>query len=299
MNKARLLAAATLSLATAAHATITLTDGDAVFTMRDGTFTGGNWAGDLFVDDSGDDHLFRNQWYYRSQINSFEHELGSDNNTAEGATGNTGFIEWAEGGFEWRLDLTLTDTGAGTARVDQVMRISNVSGEARTITMFNYSDIEFGGFLEPNTAKRDADGFTVNNLSIPDRVAKHLDFGAADAWQLADANDIIDELEDFDADVLTNTNTIAFDDMSGAFQFDLSIPNGRSLTVITAIEIVPVGGCNAADLAEPLGTLNVDDIDAFVASFLASDPDADCDGSGVLNVDDIDCFVAAFLAGCG
>ncbi|MEQ8770089.1 MAG: hypothetical protein RIB60_06225 [Phycisphaerales bacterium] len=62
------------------------------------------------------------------------------------------------------------------------------------------------------------------------------------------------------------------------------------------VSIVP---CNAADLARPFGTLNVDDIDALVAGFLSAELDvADCDGSGVLNVDDIDCFVASFLAGC-
>ncbi len=46
------------------------------------------------------------------------------------------------------------------------------------------------------------------------------------------------------------------------------------------------------------GTLNVDDIDAFVALFLAGDLDADLDGSGTLNIDDVDAFVASFLAGC-
>ncbi|GJM18309.1 MAG: hypothetical protein DHS20C14_05220 [Phycisphaeraceae bacterium] len=54
----------------------------------------------------------------------------------------------------------------------------------------------------------------------------------------------------------------------------------------------------SADLATPYGTLNVDDVDAFVSAFLAGDNIADCDGSGVLNVDDIDCFVASFLGGC-
>ncbi len=46
------------------------------------------------------------------------------------------------------------------------------------------------------------------------------------------------------------------------------------------------------------GTLNIDDIDAFVAGFLSGDTAADCDLSGSLNIDDIDCFVAAFLSGC-
>lgn len=231
-----------VALSPFALATITLTDGDAEFEMRDGTFTGGSWSGDFFVDGSGTDHLFRNQWYYRSQINSLEHELGSDNNTAEGASGNAGFIEWAEGGFAYRLDLVLTDTGDGTATVDQTLAITNVSGEGRDISIFNYSDFEFGGFLSTNNATRDPDGFTVTNPGIPGRVARHLDFGVADRWQLADANDIIDELDDFDADVLTNLNTIAFADMSGAFQFDLTIPDGETRTVRTALAIVPAPG---------------------------------------------------------
>ncbi len=47
------------------------------------------------------------------------------------------------------------------------------------------------------------------------------------------------------------------------------------------------------------GALNLDDIDCFVAGFLASDQGAaDCDSNGSLNLDDIDCFVASFLGGC-
>lgn len=234
--------AASAAMCHSALATITLVDGDAEFEMRDGTFTGGSWAGDFFVDGSGTDHLFRNQWYYRSQINSFEHELGSNNNTDEGASGNTGFIEWAEGGFAFRLDLTLTDTGEGTARVDQTLAVSNISGEGREISVFNYSDFEFGGFLATNGATRDADGFTVTNPDIAGRVARHLDFAQADRWQLADGNDILDELDDFDADVLTNLNTISFDDMTGAFQYDLFIADGATVRVSTALAIVPAPG---------------------------------------------------------
>ncbi|MEQ8768967.1 MAG: hypothetical protein RIB60_00505 [Phycisphaerales bacterium] len=47
------------------------------------------------------------------------------------------------------------------------------------------------------------------------------------------------------------------------------------------------------------GALNLDDVDCFVAGFLAVDlPTADCDGNGVINLDDLDCFVAQFLGGC-
>lgn len=47
------------------------------------------------------------------------------------------------------------------------------------------------------------------------------------------------------------------------------------------------------------GTLNIDDVDCFVAAFAASDlGGADCDANGTLNIDDVDCFIASFLAGC-
>ncbi len=53
---------------------------------------------------------------------------------------------------------------------------------------------------------------------------------------------------------------------------------------------------NAADF-DGSGTLNIDDIDLFVAAFLSGDLQADIDGSCALNIDDIDAFVAAFLGG--
>ncbi|GJM20012.1 MAG: hypothetical protein DHS20C14_22250 [Phycisphaeraceae bacterium] len=47
------------------------------------------------------------------------------------------------------------------------------------------------------------------------------------------------------------------------------------------------------------GGLNIDDVDCFVAAFVAGDlAGADCDGSGGLNIDDVDCFVASFVGGC-
>ena len=46
------------------------------------------------------------------------------------------------------------------------------------------------------------------------------------------------------------------------------------------------------------GTLNLDDVDAFVSAFSAGSAAADMDGNGILTLDDVDAFVAAFAAGC-
>ncbi len=46
--------------------------------------------------------------------------------------------------------------------------------------------------------------------------------------------------------------------------------------------------------------LNADDLDCYVAAFLATNLiDADCDTNGLLNLDDIGCFVETYLSGCG
>jgi hypothetical protein len=68
--------------------------------------------------------------------------------------------------------------------------------------------------------------------------------------------------------------------------------------VFFRFEIFGAPGCNAADLAEPFGTLDLADITAFIAAFMAQDPAADLDGSGVFDLADVVAFVEAFMAGC-
>ncbi len=54
-----------------------------------------------------------------------------------------------------------------------------------------------------------------------------------------------------------------------------------------------------ADLAEPLGQLDLADTVAFIGWFQAGDPIADLDGNGVHDLADITTFVGTFVAGCG
>lgn len=57
-------------------------------------------------------------------------------------------------------------------------------------------------------------------------------------------------------------------------------------------------GCNAADLAEPWGTLDLADVLAFATAFLALDDAADLDGNGLWDLADVLAFVDEFLGGC-
>ncbi|MFK7883010.1 MAG: GC-type dockerin domain-anchored protein [Phycisphaerales bacterium] len=60
-----------------------------------------------------------------------------------------------------------------------------------------------------------------------------------------------------------------------------------------------VGGCSAADIAEPLGTLNFFDISAFIALYNAGDSAADLASPfGTLNFFDISTFINVYNVGC-
>jgi hypothetical protein len=72
-------------------------------------------------------------------------------------------------------------------------------------------------------------------------------------------------------------------------------PNIPGWSALPLLEFEP---CNAADLAEPLGTLDLADITAFISGFLADDPIADLDENGVFDLGDITSFVKEFNAGC-
>ena len=56
--------------------------------------------------------------------------------------------------------------------------------------------------------------------------------------------------------------------------------------------------CGPAALAEPYEIIDLADINAFVASFVAMEPPADIDANGIYDLGDINGFVSAFLAGC-
>ena len=57
-------------------------------------------------------------------------------------------------------------------------------------------------------------------------------------------------------------------------------------------------GCNAADLAEPFGLLDLADVVAFVTAFSGMDDAADLDGNMLRDLADVTAFIGAFTAGC-
>lgn len=63
--------------------------------------------------------------------------------------------------------------------------------------------------------------------------------------------------------------------------------------------VINGGECNAADIAEDFGVLDLQDVQAFVAGFTGGDPIADiAPPFGVLDLQDVQLFIAEFVAGC-
>jgi hypothetical protein len=60
----------------------------------------------------------------------------------------------------------------------------------------------------------------------------------------------------------------------------------------------PGVGCNPADLAPPLGVLDLADINAFVSAFVNQSAAADLTGDGILDLGDLNLFVTSFVNGC-
>lgn len=79
--------------------------------------------------------------------------------------------------------------------------------------------------------------------------------------------------------------------------YDGALAGTAGLPPISQPQALAVWGC-AADLAEPLGVLDLADIQAFVNAFTGSEPLADTNGDGVWDLADIQGFVVAFTAGC-
>ncbi len=70
-------------------------------------------------------------------------------------------------------------------------------------------------------------------------------------------------------------------------------------TLVATGDVPPPAGCNAADIAEPFGILDLADIQAFVNAFTAQDPAADiAPPAGVFDLADLQAFITAFAAGC-
>jgi hypothetical protein len=101
---------------------------------------------------------------------------------------------------------------------------------------------------------------------------------------------------------VSNTNQLPDPTQLGDFRWlVIDITNTAEDPADTAnnrrIVWVPIP-CGSADIAPPLGLLDLGDVTMFAQRFLAGDPSADLDGNGLHDLGDVLEFIDAFVAGC-
>jgi hypothetical protein len=84
-------------------------------------------------------------------------------------------------------------------------------------------------------------------------------------------------------------------ELTGDFAGMTQPPPGGVMAIAGAYNIP---ACALADLAEPFGLLDLADVTAFVAGFVAMSPIADLNADGLFDLADINLFVTSFLGGC-
>lgn len=96
--------------------------------------------------------------------------------------------------------------------------------------------------------------------------------------------------------------TIAMPDLR--FDYDLGLDPNEPWDVETAFSGGGDGeselaglGC-PADIAEPFGVLDLNDVNAFIIGFLEQLPIADINGDGILDLQDVNMFIESFVSGC-
>ena len=117
-------------------------------------------------------------------------------------------------------------------------------------------------------------------------------------------------------DLAELSNTVDTTDLPPLPEFPFALPTlgGDTASVLFSLALTSIAvnaegsmnlvatadaaGCNAADVTEPFGVLDLSDLSAFVNAFGMQAPAADLDNNGVYDLTDIQLYVTTFLAGC-
>jgi MYXO-CTERM domain-containing protein len=234
-------------LAGGASATLTLNDGNATYVNTMPTSRTATSGGSADLRPEGGtttDHLFRNTWHWRvNGVDTREFLFSSEAGFgfAEAGSGtNTGTQSWTglDGGrFNAVLTSVLTDGGAaGQALLVQTMAITNTSGGALDLALFNFADYDVAGSAGSDSALMSA----ADEIQITDgsNFARHRGLGG-NAWQVTSFNTLFTALTNTTVGDLNNTGLpFGPGDYTGAWQWNtLSVGLGGTVTV-TAVHAI-------------------------------------------------------------
>ncbi len=244
---ALVLAVGSQALAVPVDTIVTLTDGDSTVEIDPVSSAG---MKDWKIGDT--DHLNQQWFWFRTSLGGVydDKEYSIDQISAPAINKPAAYVAeivYADNNIEAQVTYTLTDEPGllGGSDLLEIVRVTNNSGEAMTLTFIQYSDFELGGDAtdtdlavvansaeQKDTTKGALMSETVVNLS--NLVTSEVGYDSATLTKLTDG-----DMDDLDGSTLLTVDG----DMTWAFQWEKQLAPGEALLFSKNkhISIVPGG----------------------------------------------------------
>ena len=174
-------------------------------------------------------------WFYRLPTDTRENCLNSSGGATQEIDGNRIIVHQLYDGWTADQSWEVTSTGANTGYLTATLTLNNASDADLTISVYYYADLDVEGTFTNDTARLLRDG----SMRVRDRVGPlHATYSApgADAFQVTPYRALLIDLTDFDLTDLDNSGLPFHGDFTGAFQWDLTVPAGQSVSVSAKLE---------------------------------------------------------------
>ena len=207
----------------------TITAGNMVFTTGDSptsnTATAGPSANLRSTGPAGTNHMFEMWWWYRLAGDNREFNLG---NAATSVTIGSSILRMTfnQPNFSAVLQYQVVSTGVDSGFLRSTLSITNTSGAAISLSLFNYTDLDVNNTAAGDSAVQLAPNF----MRVSDPATTYtLAFSGvgADAYQVGSWPSIRNLLTNNVVDNLNNTGLpFGPGDYTAAFQFGAPSPTG-------------------------------------------------------------------------
>ncbi len=234
----------------------TITNGNATYTFN----AGNTGSADLLLNGAGfTDQFSTNQWAFRLGGSTGQKRLsmGTPTSTATGGAvgvtsqtyvGNVSTLNWSQSGVNFTLTSTLIDGAVlEQGSLAQNMFITNTTGQDVTLALFNYMDMDLSRLTAAGSIPGGSTSFS-NDLAVINgsgdvQTITDVALGTqaiwsapnADAWEIRAFSTLGSAIRSATTYNLANTGSpfggTVGADYTGAFQWNLTIPAGQSVSV--------------------------------------------------------------------
>jgi len=236
---------------------VTLTDGDSTVEIDAGSSAG------MYKWDIGNTGYLAQQWFWiRTNVDGVydDREYSFDEISAPVVApqpdSDVATMTYSDANIEAQVTYILTDEPGPTGGSDivEILLITNKTGQAMTLDLFQYSDFELGGnandtkveVLNGNTAKQ-------HDIQVAALLSETIVSGAPALSEVDDDGSTLAKLMDGGVDDLDGTTSLTkLDDLTWAFQWQVEIAAGQGLA-LSKNKHLSIASGGGGQVPEPAG----------------------------------------------